>query len=71
MDFWDEPTSLNLQAPELRSCFNLHIIDDNKYEFRESLFVNLTTTEPDVTLMPSFAVVHIDDNESECEFILL
>ena len=46
-----------------QQCFNVTIVDDDVYELREDFFVNLTTSEPLVTLMPTTTVVMIDDED--------
>ena len=45
-------------------CFNVPIIDDDDYENAEEFFANLTTSDTQVNLSPTFTVVVISDTDS-------
>ena len=46
-------------------CFNVTIVDDTRYELREDFFVNITTGDPQVDLVPSSTIISILDDEGE------
>ena len=48
------------------SCVDLQTIDDSIYEFDETLFLELSTNDPSISLTPFRANVTIlDDDEGE------
>ncbi len=63
-DYVSTPVDLTFNAGVTMQCFNVSIIDDDDYEFDEEFFVNLTTTDTQVTFSPSFSVVVITDLDS-------
>ena len=64
-DYNSQPITLTFGPGVDRNCFNVTIIDDDSYEVREDFFVNLTTSEPLVTVMPMSTVVRINDLDGE------
>ena len=59
------PVALTFGPDVDRVCFNVSIVDDSVYELREDFFVNLTTAQPFVTLMPVTSLVMIDDEDGK------
>ena len=43
------------------------LIDDIIYEATQEFFVNLTTTEEDISLSPNFIVITVNDDDGELE----
>ena len=64
-DFIDGTFPLVFTEQGARQCINITIIDDNVYETNEDVSINLTTTNPSVTLMPKSVVLIIEDEDSE------
>ena len=50
-------------------CILLLILNNSAVEDTKVFSVNLTTTDPDVLLNPSSAVITIEDNDSEFDII--
>ena len=57
------PIPLTFSPGMERQCFNVTITDDNRYEFREQFQVNITTTDPQIDLMPNSVTVMIIDDD--------
>ena len=51
-----------------RHCFNVRLIDDTVYEATQEFFVNLTTTEENISLSPNFIVISVNDDDGEFEW---
>ena len=70
MDFNDTQITLTLSTSIPYTCFSVVLIDDNIFEARrEEFFVNITTSDNSVTLMPNFIAVNINDDDcklSQC-----
>ncbi len=49
-----------------RVCFNVTILDDERYELNEDFFVNITTSDPQTDINPMSAIVAIEDDERKC-----
>ena len=66
-DFLSRAVSLTFSLGNMRVCFNTTILDDSHYELREKFFVNISTSNNRVDIMPSTSatVVTILDDESE------
>ena len=64
-DYRADPRVLTFSPGVDRVCFDVSIIDDNRYELNEDFFVNLTTSDPQVDINPMTAVVTILDDESK------
>ena len=64
-DYHADPRVLVFSPGVDRVCFNVSIINDNRYELNEDFFVNLTTTDPQVDISPITAVVTIMDDDSK------
>ncbi len=64
-DFVSMPASLTFDSSRLRVCFNVTILDDDRFEFDEDFVVNITTTESQVTLDPISTVVMINDDDGK------
>lgn len=66
-DYKDIPYNFLFTPNETRHCFDVVLINDNRYEVREEFFVNLTTnTTEAVNLNPHFTIIRVDDDDSKC-----
>ena len=64
MDFNDTQIALTLSTSMPQTCFSIVLINDNIFEARrEEFFVNITTSDNSVTLMPNFIAVNINDDD--------
>ena len=65
-DFVDNPMILSV-TPTIgqQACFTYSIVNDDIYEVNEEFFINLTTTDPSVTLMPNHRIIIVSDDDSE------
>ena len=69
MDFVDTQITLTLSTSMPQTCFSIVLINDNIFEARrEEFFVNITTSDNSVTLMPNFIAVNINDDECKLSF---
>ncbi len=59
------PASLTFDSSRTRVCFNVAILDNDRFEFDEDFVVNITTTESQVTLDPISTVVMINDDDGK------
>ena len=71
-DFLDNPMSLSVM-PTVgeRVCFTYSLVNDDIYEVNEEFFINLTTTDPSVTLMPNHRIIIVSDDDSELPPLLV
>ena len=60
-DYSITPNMLIISPMMNRACFNITILDDDKYEFNEDFFINLTSSDPQTGLLPITALVTIVD----------
>ena len=51
-----------------RNCFDVTLIDDTVFEATQEFFVNLTATDENISLSPSFIIITVNDDD--CEFEL-
>ena len=55
-------------TPQLqRHCFNVRLIDDTIFEATQEFFVNLTSTDENISLSPNFIVITVNDDDGEFE----
>ena len=64
-DYAANPISLTFDENVSRNCFDVTILDDDRYELREDFFMNLTTTDPRTDIMPPTTIMMILDDDSE------
>ncbi len=65
-DYTADPRTLTFSPGMSRVCFNVTILDDDRYELNEDLFVNITTSDPQTDINPMSAIVTIEDDEGKC-----
>ncbi len=49
----------------LRVCFDITIVNDNRYELDENFYVNITTMDPQTQINPMATQITILDEESK------
>ena len=59
------PTTLIFSSNRPEACFTVALIDDSIIEFREGFFVNLTSTDQAITLIPNYRIIEILDNDGK------
>ncbi len=64
-DYTADPRTLTFSPGMLRVCYNVAILDDNRYELNEDFFVNITTSDPQTDIIPMSAIVTIEDDEGK------
>jgi len=62
-DFIETPYHFIFTPAQQRHCFNVTLINNNRYEATEEFYVNLTSTDENLRLSPSFKVIAIDDED--------
>ena len=62
-DYKDEMIFLTFSQKNTRVCFNVSIKDDNIHEGDEVFFVNITTSDLQVTLSPRFTTLTIKSDD--------
>ena len=71
MDFVETPHSFLFTPSQTKHCFNVSLINDNRYEVRQEFFVNLTSNDPNVSLSPQFSTIVLDDDDSKFNDIMI
>ena len=65
IDFEGQSLTLNFTSTSPEACFAFTLIDDNGYEQREDFFVNLTSTDPAITVLPNYRIIQIVDDDGK------
>jgi len=56
--------SVHIYQSQTQRCFNATALDDDIFEYKEELYVNLTSSNPAVSLSPQFSVLKIKNSDS-------
>ena len=65
-DYEANPQVLTFTPDMTRICFNTSIINDNRYEFNQDFYVNITTIDLQTDICPMSALITILDEEGVC-----
>ena len=57
------PQVLTFTPDMTKICFSTTIVNDNRYEFNEDFYVNITTTDPQTDINPMSALITVVDDE--------
>ncbi len=64
MDYVNDRTTLALSVIE-HTCFTYRVINDNAYELFEDFFINITSPNQSLILMPNSVAITIKDDDSK------